>query len=186
MLTPGHAGDCVCSNPAVAPEAVPAAGGEAVIFRVSSMDCATEAALIRNRLRLLDGVSGLDIDVVNRTVTVHHRLESLVPIEAAFQSIGMRAQRVHTATRHGGEATEPPEVTRWAHLLISGACAAAAEAVHWISGGDYWVIVALALVSVVAGGFPTYMKGWIALRNRNLNMNSLMSIAVTGAILVGH
>jgi Cd2+/Zn2+-exporting ATPase len=31
----------------------------------------------------------------------------------------------------------------------------------------------------------TYKKGWIALRNRNLNMNALMSIAVTGALLIG-
>jgi len=43
----------------------------------------------------------------------------------------------------------------------------------------------LALVAVLAGGLPTYKKGWIALRNRNLNMNALMSIAVTGAFLIG-
>ncbi|MEL2361004.1 heavy metal translocating P-type ATPase, partial [Klebsiella pneumoniae] len=27
--------------------------------------------------------------------------------------------------------------------------------------------------------------GWIALKNRNLNINALMSIAVTGAVLIG-
>ena len=36
------------------------------------------------------------------------------------------------------------------------------------------------------GGLSTYKKGWIALKNRNLNMNALMSIAVTGAMLIGH
>ncbi|MGZ3010824.1 cation-transporting P-type ATPase, partial [Pseudomonas aeruginosa] len=30
-----------------------------------------------------------------------------------------------------------------------------------------------------------YRKGWIALKNRNLNINALMSIAVTGAVLIG-
>ncbi|KAB0702073.1 hypothetical protein F7O91_34790, partial [Pseudomonas aeruginosa] len=34
-------------------------------------------------------------------------------------------------------------------------------------------------------GLPTYRKGWIALKNRNLNINALMSIAVTGAVLIG-
>src|SRR5690606_26607902 len=32
----------------------------------------------------------------------------------------------------------------------------------------------------------TYRKGWIALRHGNLNINALMSIAVTGAMLIGH
>lgn len=31
----------------------------------------------------------------------------------------------------------------------------------------------------------TYKKGWFALRNRNLNMNALMSIAVIGALFIG-
>ena len=44
----------------------------------------------------------------------------------------------------------------------------------------------LALVAILTGGLSTYKKGWIALKNRNLNMNALMSIAVTGAMLIGH
>ena len=31
----------------------------------------------------------------------------------------------------------------------------------------------------------TYKKGWIAIRNGNLNINALMSIAVTGAMAIG-
>src|SRR5699024_10720516 len=38
---------------------------------------------------------------------------------------------------------------------------------------------------VSACGLSTYKKGWIALRNGNLNINALMSIAVTGALLLG-
>lgn len=40
-------------------------------------------------------------------------------------------------------------------------------------------------MSILSGGLGTYKKGWIALKNRNLNINALMSIAVTGAILIG-
>ncbi|MDP2145587.1 MAG: heavy metal translocating P-type ATPase, partial [Pseudomonas sp.] len=43
----------------------------------------------------------------------------------------------------------------------------------------------VALVSILSGGLTTYKKGWIALKNLNLNINALMSIAVTGAILIG-
>src|SRR5690606_11255863 len=34
-------------------------------------------------------------------------------------------------------------------------------------------------------GLTTYKKGWIALKNLNLNINALMSIAVTGAVVIG-
>jgi len=43
----------------------------------------------------------------------------------------------------------------------------------------------VALVSILSGGLGTYKKGWIALKNFNLNINALMSIAVTGAVLIG-
>ena len=51
---------------------------------------------------------------------------------------------------------------------------------------DAVMLMALALVAIFTGGLPTYKKGWIALRNGNLNMNSLMSIAVTGAMVIGY
>src|SRR5690606_29508683 len=42
------------------------------------------------------------------------------------------------------------------------------------------------LGAILTGGLSTYRKGWIALRNGNLNINALMAIAVTGAMLIGH
>jgi Cd2+/Zn2+-exporting ATPase len=46
-------------------------------------------------------------------------------------------------------------------------------------------VALIALVAIFSGGLTTYKKGWIALKNFNLNINALMSIAVTGAILIG-
>jgi len=75
--------------------------------------------------------------------------------------------------------------TNWWLLVISGIAAAAAEAIHWLNGGFHWSVAVLALVAIVTSGLPTYKKGLIALRNFNLNMNALMAIAVTGAMLIG-
>lgn len=44
---------------------------------------------------------------------------------------------------------------------------------------------ALAILAVLACGLTTYRKGWVALRNGNLNINALISIAVTGALALG-
>jgi Cd2+/Zn2+-exporting ATPase len=48
-----------------------------------------------------------------------------------------------------------------------------------------WLAAALAILAVVACGLTTYKKGWVAIRNGNLNINALMSIAVTGALALG-
>ena len=61
-----------------------------------------------------------------------------------------------------------------------------AELVYWLNGGNHWTVIALSVAAIATGGLTTYRKGWIALRNRNLNMNALMSIAVTGAMAIGH
>lgn len=71
-------------------------------------------------------------------------------------------------------------------MAVSGVAAVAAEGVYWVNDGNHWAVIALALVSIFTGGLSTYKKGWIALKNRNLNMNALMSIAVTGGMAIGH
>ncbi len=60
-----------------------------------------------------------------------------------------------------------------------------AEVIHFSNAAPTWVVAIVALISILSGGLGTYKKGWIALKNRNLNINALMSIAVTGAVLIG-
>jgi Cd2+/Zn2+-exporting ATPase len=70
-------------------------------------------------------------------------------------------------------------------LALSGVGALLAEVIHFTNAAPNWVVAIIALVSILSGGLGTYKKGWIALKNFNLNINALMSIAVTGAILIG-
>jgi Cd2+/Zn2+-exporting ATPase len=63
--------------------------------------------------------------------------------------------------------------------------AVAAEIIHFTDAAPTWVVALIALVAISSGGLTTYKKGWIALKNFNLNINALMSIAVTGAVLIG-
>lgn len=58
-----------------------------------------------------------------------------------------------------------------------------AEGAHWAGLSD-WYAAILALVAVALSGIETYRKGWLALRRGDLNINALMSIAVTGALLL--
>ena len=45
--------------------------------------------------------------------------------------------------------------------------------------------MALAAIAIALAGFSTYVKGLAALRNGRLNINALMTVAVTGAFLIG-
>ena len=102
---------------------------------------------------------------------------------AALRTLDFEARVVEEAATTVAPA---PIRTNWWPLAISALAAMAAETIYWLNNGNHWSVVVLALVAILTGGLPTYKKGWIALRNRNLNMNALMSIAVTGAMLIGH
>ena len=179
---------CVCpAGPETFAQTKPTQGSMGMVqYRIENMDCPTEEALIRNKLATLEGVTGLDFNLMQRVLTVKHQLDNLAPVEAALQGIGMQAQRITATEAAQPPAAEPAKRTNWWPLALSGITATFAELVYWIQGGNHWTVMALALVAIFTGGLSTYKKGWIALRHRNLNMNALMSIAVTGAILIGH
>lgn len=153
---------------------------------IAKMDCPTEEALIRNKLGTVAGVADLDFNLMQRTLSVRHANQVLPDVLVALQALGFEAQVVDTAEVASPSAAPVTTPTNWWPLGISLVTASAAEAVYWLHNGNHWSVVVLALVAVFTGGLSTYKKGWIALKNRNLNMNALMSIAVTGAMLIGH
>jgi Cd2+/Zn2+-exporting ATPase len=106
------------------------------------------------------------------------------PIIKAIESLGMQAEPLTP-----GQAKEthslPAPAKPWWPLALSGVTALGAEVIHFTGTAPDWVVAVVALVSILSGGLGTYKKGWIALKNRNLNINALMSIAVTGAVLIG-
>ncbi|HBX2511850.1 TPA: heavy metal translocating P-type ATPase [Klebsiella pneumoniae] len=153
---------------------------------IAKMDCPTEETLIRNKLGTVAGVADLNFNLMQRTLSVRHANQVLPDVLVALQALGFEAQVVDTAEVASPSAAPVTTPTNWWPLGISLVTASAAEAVYWLHNGNHWSVVVLALVAVFTGGLSTYKKGWIALKNRNLNMNALMSIAVTGAMLIGH
>jgi Cd2+/Zn2+-exporting ATPase len=153
------------------------------IYRIDKMDCPTEEALIRGKLAGLAGIGAMEFNLVQRTLTLSHAPEALASALEAIRSLGMEA-----VAQPAREASTPAaaEKTNWWPLGVSAVAAVSAELGDWIVGEGSIIVIALALIAIFTGGLPTYKKGWIALRNRNLNMNALMSIAVTGAMLIGH
>ena len=166
---------------------VPVSGKGVAVYRIDNMDCPMEEALIRNKLAGMAGIGGLEFNLMKRILTVRHTLDSTDEIEEALNAVDMKPVPIT-----GGQTfQEAPAVTPWKRFLIAGLLALGAEAAHFAaeapSAGQWldWAAPALAIAAILVGGLSTYKKGWIALKNFNLNMNALMSFAVTGAMIIG-
>ncbi|WP_431080598.1 heavy metal translocating P-type ATPase [Pseudomonas thivervalensis] len=185
----GHDHGHSCCASKAAPAVVnlgktPTDGARLSSFRIEAMDCPTEQTLIQNKLGKLEGVRRLEFNLINRVLGVTHDLPSDAPIIKAIESLGMQADPLTP-----GEKPEtndlPAPAKPWWPLALSGVTALGAEVIHFTNAAPNWVVALVALISILSGGLGTYKKGWIALKNRNLNINALMSIAVTGAVLIG-
>jgi Cd2+/Zn2+-exporting ATPase len=164
----------------VVPASIPS-GARSASYRIDAMDCPTEETLIRNKLGGMDGVAALDFNLMQRVLTVHHTTASTDFVVKAIESLGMKAEPLVSEQAAPLPAAEHKP---WWPLALAGAAALGAEATEWLGLWDPWLPALLAIAAVALGGLTTYRKGWIALRNGNLNINALMSIAVTGALVL--
>ncbi|MEO6919475.1 MAG: heavy metal translocating P-type ATPase [Collimonas sp.] len=181
------AGVAVASRPTLA------AGAAEAVFLIQKMDCPTEEKLIRDRFKSMAGIEAMQFNLIQRELTVQHRLPSVDAIVATLKALDMEpALKSDTLTGAVGLAEGLGDGAfkisrkKWLLMAISGITAVGAEVVVWSSGQDSsWLVISLALVAILSGGLDTLKKGWIALKNFSLNMNFLMSIAVIGAAIIG-
>ena len=179
---------CCCSNsaPTSRDETVPSVlstapeGSSITHLRISQMDCPTEEALIRKKLGAMSEVQGLEFSLMQRMLTVTHRTGALSAVQTAIRELGMDAELVEP---EGNEVPHEEATKPWWPYTAGGLAALIAEIMQW-SGLPEWMVALVALLAVALCGLDTYRKGWIALRHGNLNINALMSIAVTGALLI--
>lgn len=169
--------------PAAGPAWQAGPGQQVTRVRIGQMDCPTEETLIRKKLAGLPEVHELDFNLMQRVLTVLHADGALDRIDAAIRSLGMTPEPL-AADAPAAPAGAAAPARGWRLLAAGGVLAALSEVAHF-TGQPVYVAAALALAAILACGLSTYRKGWIAVRNGNLNINALMSIAVTGAMLIG-
>lgn len=154
------------------------------VFIIQKMDCPTEEKIIRNKLGSLDGIDDLNFNLMQRELTVHHHMEDDSALMSALQAVDMEPLRKDAA----GQATLKASGTNIrikALLIVSGVSAISAEVVGWISHNEqHPAVICLAALAILTGGIETFKKGWIAVRTLTMNINFLMMIAISGAILI--
>lgn len=162
----------------------PLSGALTSRIRIEQMDCPTEERLIRDALSRLPEVAGLRFNLLQRVLTVSHAEGALEQVLAAIRELGFTPQ---LESEHSTAVSAEPSAQQpgWWLLLLAGVLALSSEMIHFAGFGPEWLKALPALAAIALCGLSTYRKGWIALKNRNLNINALMSIAVTGAVLIG-
>ncbi len=171
-------------------------------FRVQGMDCSEEVALIESELGpLVGGADQLQFNLVEQQLTVLPQ-EPIDPQEIIdrLASLRLKAQLL--------EDQQPPTrvALQWPRrqmvlTAISGVCWLAGVVLHawlaptslgkeaprWIWQGLPlpWPVAVFYLLAVLGGLAPLAPKVWLSLRHLRPDMHLLMSVAVTGALLIG-
>uniref|UniRef100_UPI003F505BB1 heavy metal translocating P-type ATPase n=1 Tax=Caballeronia sp. LjRoot34 TaxID=3342325 RepID=UPI003F505BB1 len=179
---PSHAHSHAEAKVAAPAPQKPLNGGERTVFLIAQMDCPTEEALIRKKLSAMPSVHNVQFNLMQRLLTVDHSPLEREAIAQAIRSLGFTAELPESAPQ-GGTAASARKSAHWP-LALACAAAVASEIVSFAAFPG-WIAASLAVLAVIAGGLGTYKKGWVAIRNGNLNINALMSIAVTGALVLG-
>ncbi|HZZ06465.1 heavy metal translocating P-type ATPase [Paraburkholderia sp.] len=181
-----EAGCCETAHAAAAPVTLPqseAVGSDVrTAIRIMQMDCPTEEALIRKKFSRMPSVRGMDFNLMQRVLTVVHAPNALDSILAAIRSLDFTPELADANPATAAAAPEAPPKPWWP-LALAGIAAVGSEAAGWL-GAPVWLAAGLAILAIASCGLTTYRKGWVAIRNGNLNINALMSIAVTGALIL--
>lgn len=179
-----HSACCASAPPEfpdLAAQRLAADGTQRTMLRIMQLDCPSEEALLRASLSGMTAVHSLEFDLLQRTLTVAHEPEQLGAILAAIRSLDFAPEQ---AGASGQLAAAQEPVKPWWPLALAGLAAFTAELTSWL-GGPNWLTALLALAAIALCGLGIYRKAWLALRCHTLNINALMSIAVTGALLLG-
>ncbi len=175
--------------------AAPAALDEGTTrLHIATMDCAAEESEIRRAVDPIAGIGRLRFDLGRRLLDLSGTPQAITQAEAAIRRIGFDPRPVATADAMvpGTEADSPADPAPlgaglW-RLLAALLLALGAEALAFFAPDLLpWRIatMALALVAIGLAGLTTYKKGLAALRAGRLNINALMTVAVSGAFVIG-
>lgn len=166
-----------------------AVGQQLTRLRIEQMDCPVEEQLIRKRLSTESDVIALQFNLMQRELEVVHTAGFQSHLIAAVASLGMQPVLIDGSQpplESAADAAQTLMANRKERnrIALAVVLALVAEVGSWL-GWTSWLVIPLSLVALWLTGGVVYKKGLIALKNRNLNINALMSIAVTGAVLLG-
>ncbi|MFZ5647777.1 MAG: heavy metal translocating P-type ATPase [Bacillota bacterium] len=154
---------------------------ESRVFRLSGLTCADCAAKLEKNIASLPGVESANLNFAAAKLTVEGDVAVHLIIEEARRE-GVTAAVEGTTPEQGIPFFEKNR--RAVISVISGLFLAAGWVVDVLLQQQN-ITIGLYLAAMLTGGFATARKALLSLRRLDFNMNVLMTVAVTGAALIG-
>lgn len=170
-------------------------------LRADGVACPTCVRSIETAVDRLPGVAGVDVNYGAERVTVSFDPER-TGVEAIKAAVGEAGYRVEERTDPGSEETEDGEAAaRRAEIadlsrrvLISAlltlpvlvpVMASDFLGIDDLPGflSDHWFQLALIAPVMLYAGWPIHRTGWLTLRNRTADMNTLITVGTSAAFL---
>ncbi|MDS0284206.1 cadmium-translocating P-type ATPase [Halomicroarcula sp. S3CR25-11] len=170
--------------------------GETVRLSVPGMDCASCAGKVESALSGLDGLQRFEAQPTTGTVVLTRTGEepTEAAVVAAIESAGYEVEDATGTESTDAETdeslwTSPRALKTWASgavlavgLVLEFLVPGANVPVGTVLGSDIHAADVFFLVAVAVGGQAILRNGYYSARNRNLDIDLLMSIAILGAL----
>lgn len=149
------------------------------VFAVSGMDCADEIAAIQNALDK-PKIGKISANLMTSQVFVEHDSSvSENELISLINSSGVKVQKSQAATSFYSE-----NKTRVWLVGSSGAFLLIGLLLQWFGKSSEGILFFLFLLATVCGGSLIFPKALRAIRQKSLDMNVLMTLAVVGAFFI--
>lgn len=149
-------------------------------FSVSGMDCADEIAAIQQSLNH-PLVSGVSANLMTSEVSITHSPEmEAQDLKTLIEKAGVRVVSNTQLTRSFFQENK----MRIALVSVSGLFVVLGLIANLVLKLNEPVVFTLFLLATLCGGALVFPKAWRSLKNKNFDMNVLMTIAAVGAFLI--
>ncbi|WP_439589134.1 heavy metal translocating P-type ATPase [Hydrogenophaga sp.] len=181
-----HCGGGACSPTSTVESPATSFAADALLLRIPTMDCPVEEGQIRRALEGFERVRGLRFDLPARMLGIDAPSAAWPPILAAIEAAGFKTERVSAPPP--AEDTARAQRVELARLIAALVVALLSELIHFFTPETTaWKLAGMgvAAVAIALAGTAVFRKGFSALVRGQLNINALMTVAVTGAFLIG-
>jgi Cd2+/Zn2+-exporting ATPase len=147
-------------------------------YRISGADCSDEVVAIEKALSKI-GLNDVSVNLVAATVTVHHSAATDdLKIRSAIESTGVKIVGEEDLSFWVANQKRIAVVVSSGILLIFGLF------LQWYGHSNDAILIVVFGLATLLAGILVFPKAFRALRQKTLDMNVLMSVAVIGAFAV--
>ncbi|MFI5445956.1 heavy metal translocating P-type ATPase [Polaromonas sp. UC242_47] len=162
--------------------------GASRLFRIATMDCSAEESEIRRALEPIPNIRSLGFQLGARILRIEASDEAYRPALEAIRKAGFDPRPILPEATTSAQEHDHGFSGGVRRLVAALVFAVGAEVISFLAPEMLaWKLAGMAVagVAIWLAGLDTYKKGITALFRGKLNINALMSVAVTGAFLIG-